>query len=200
MTKAQRKAAEEAPASIDEIKQAIAGLTTGELLRLRKFAFARHRTLGLRGAGRNPEDLLSDALIALLERRRKWIKSRCDLVKFLIEAIRSLSSHIRSGKATDAFDDLTPLVAKEEDDPDPIDQLLHSTASSPEDELVARELDQHIRAKFAKDQEALTVYQGFCERMTPAEIRDCGFTVQQFDTAAKRLRRGVTKITEGGRP
>jgi hypothetical protein len=199
MSKAKGRPADEPPATVEEVKQAIVALTRADLLRLRKFAYHRHWTLGRRRAGRNPEDLLSDALIAVLEGRRKWIRSRVDFVKLLIGVIQSLSSHISAGRPVDAFDDAVSYDAPD-NDTDAVDRRPSPTAPTPEEELEAIELDRRIRDRFQDDEHALTMYQGFCEGMTPAEIRDCGLTVHEFDAGAKRLRRGVTRILERSQP
>jgi DNA-directed RNA polymerase specialized sigma24 family protein len=196
MSNAQRRSADEPPATVEEIRQAIADLTQAQLIRLRKYAYQRHGLLGFRTAGRNPEDLLSEALIAVLDGRRKWKKSSVDMLGLLLGTIKSMSSHMAAGKPADAFDELTPL-AQEDDAPDPLDQVSSSTVPLPSDELAAIELDGRIRTQFRDDADALTIYEGFCEGMKPSEIRDCGFTSQQFDTAAKRLRRGINKMIEG---
>jgi hypothetical protein len=138
-----------------------------------------------------------DALIAVLEHRRKWQKNHVDFVKFLIGVIQSLSSHLADGKAQDAFDDAVQYVAPDEE----TDGLRPTDAPSgptPQEELDAIELDQQIRDHFKDDDHALTVYDGLCDNMTPGEIRDCGLTTHEFDAAAKRLRRRVTNMCEGG--
>ncbi|MCX6543520.1 MAG: hypothetical protein NTV05_03800 [Acidobacteria bacterium] len=140
---------------------------------------------------------MSDALIAMLEGRRKWCMSRVDFVKFLVGVIQSLSSHISTGRPVDAFDDVVSYSGPAEDT-DALSRKLVPAAATPQEELEAIELDRQIREYFKDDDPALTVYQGFCEKMTPAEIRECGFTVHEFDATAKRLRRGVTKMIEGG--
>ena len=197
MGKPKRPPEDDSPATVAEVREAIANLTKADLLRLRKYAHQRHGVLGRRGAGRRPEDLLSDALIAALEHRRKWSKSRVDFVKFLIGVIQSLSSHLADGKALDAFDDVVQYVTPDED----TDGLRPTDAPSgptPQEELDAIELDRQIRSHFDGDDHALTVYDGFCDKMTPAEIRDCGLSTHEFDAAAKRLRRRVAKMIEGG--
>src|SRR5215813_8147516 len=108
--------AEPTPASREEIEQAIEALTAPQLVRLGKIAAFRHRSLGTRGVGRNEHDLLSDAIIATLEGRRKWFKAKVDFLSFLKGVMRSLASHIRAGKALDAFDEIAPNPVKDEDD------------------------------------------------------------------------------------
>lgn len=204
MRRAERRQADEPSATIEEISQAITALTKGDLIRLRKFAYRRYWTLGRRGAGLSPEDLLQNALVAVLEGRRKWRTGRVDFVKLLIGVIQSLSSHIVEGKATDAFDDVVAYEAPDEDT-DALDRRPSPAAPTPEEQLQNQELereafalDAHIRDHFRDDQHALVVYEGLCENMKPAEIRECGLTEKEFDAAQKRLKRGVKKIAEGG--
>src|SRR4030095_8155185 len=98
MGSAKRRPADEPPATTDEIESAIQALKPGELVRIRKFAYRRYWTLGRRGAGMSPEDLIQDAMMAILDGRRKWLKGRVDFVKLLVGVIQSLSSHIRGEK------------------------------------------------------------------------------------------------------
>jgi DNA-directed RNA polymerase specialized sigma24 family protein len=204
MRRAERRQADEPPATIEEISEAIAALAKGELIRLRKFAYRRYWTLGRRGAGLSPEDLLQNALVAVLEGRRKWKRSRVDFVKFLIGVIQSLSSHIVEGKPLDAFDDVVAYEAPDEDT-DALDRRPSPTAPTPAEQLENAELereasalDGEIREHFKDDDHALIVYEGLCDNMKPAEIRECGVTEKEFDAAQKRLKRGVKRIAEGG--
>src|SRR5690349_5849511 len=119
-----RPPADPIPANRQEIEQAIEGLTEAELVRLQKIATFRHRSLGTRGAGRNEGDLLSDAIIAVLEGRRKWFKEKVDFMGFLQGVMRSLASHIRDGKATDAFDELAPNPVYEDEDAEDFVELI----------------------------------------------------------------------------
>jgi DNA-directed RNA polymerase specialized sigma24 family protein len=203
MGSAKRRPAEEPPATTDEIAAAIGALTPGELVRIRKFAYRRHWTLGRRGAGLSPEDLIQDALMAILDGRRKWPKSRVDFVKLLIGVIQSLSSHIVAGKARDAFDDVVEYQAPDQDT-DALDRMPSPATLSPQEQLEAEELereatvlDRRIRDHFKDDDHALTIYQGLCESMKPAEIRECGLSEKEYDAAQKRLKRGVRKLAEG---
>ncbi len=203
MRSAKRRLADEPAATTDEIAAAIQSLKPGELVRIRKFAYRRYWTLGRRGAGLSPEDLIQDAMMAILDGRRKWQKSRVDFVKLLIGVIHSLSNHIVEGKARDAFDDVVEYQAPEENS-DALDRMPSPAALSPEEQLEAHELEQEataldgkIRDDFKNDDHALIVYEGLCESMKPAEIRECGLSEKEYDAAQKRLKRGVRKLAEG---
>jgi hypothetical protein len=203
MGSAKHRPADEPPATTDEIVAAIQALKPGELVRIRKFAYRRYWTLGRRGAGLCPEDLIQDAMMAILDGRRKWRKSRVDFVMLLIGVIKSLSSHIVDGKARDAFDEVVDYQAPEEDT-DALDRMPSPAALSPEEQLEAEQLEQEataldrkIQDHFTDDDHALIIYQGLCESMKPAEIRECGLSEKEYDAAQKRLKRGVRKLAEG---
>ena len=185
-------------ASREQVEQALAGLTTVQLLRLGLTAEFRHRSLGARGAGRNPEDLLSDAIIAALEGRRKW-PTAIAFMAFLQGAMRSLASHIRAGRMVDAFDDIAPNRASDkEDNEDCVTQIAAPKPTDPERELLARELAEQIQERFKDDPVALLVYEAFVEKMTPGEIQNClGISEKEYNAAARRLRRATRTITQG---
>jgi DNA-directed RNA polymerase specialized sigma24 family protein len=191
---------EPTPASREEIEQAIEALTESQLVRLGKIAAFRHRSLGTRGAGRNEHDLLSDAIIATLEGRRKWFKTKVDFVPFLKGVLRSLASHIRTGKALDAFDEIAPNPVNDEDDTeDFVEQIPTQAPIDPERQLLAGDLDRQIREHFNDDPEVLLIYEAFLEKMKPAEIQTClGLREKEYNAAAKRLRRTVREFVQGG--
>jgi DNA-directed RNA polymerase specialized sigma24 family protein len=188
------------PATQDEIEQALASLTEAQLVRLNESAAFRHRSLGARGAGRHETDILSDAIIAVLEGRRKWIRSSVDFVPFILGVMKSLASHIRTGKARDAFDETASNpVRDEDDDADFVEQIPTPAPVDPERQVLARDLDRQIRERFRDDPVALLVYESFLQKMTPAEIQSClGIDEKEYNAAAKRLRRAVRSLAVGG--
>ena len=180
------------PATREEIEEAIQALTPAQLIRLEKTAWFSHRALGPHGAGRNEGDLLSDAIIAGLEGRRNWVKDNCDFLTFLTGVMRSLASHIRDGKATDAFDKIAP---KPENEQDNADEIPTQAPVDPERPLLERDLDRQVRERFKNDAVALLVYEAFLDDMKPADIRSClGITENEYHAAAKRLRRAVREL------
>lgn len=190
------------PATREEIEDAIQALTPAQLVRLQNIAWFRHRALGPRGAGRNEGDLLSDAVIAVLEGRRKWAKDNCDFMTFLNGVMRSLGSHVREGRATDAFDAIAPKPETERGNgEDSLEQIPTQALGDPELQLQERDLDRQVRERFKDDTVVLLVYEAFLERRTPADIRSClDITENEYHAAAKRLRRAVrTLLKEGHR-
>jgi DNA-directed RNA polymerase specialized sigma24 family protein len=192
--------AAQAPATTEEIEKALAALTEAQLVRFGKVSAFRIASLGTRAVGRNPGDILSDAIIAVLEGRRKWIRTKVDFVPFLLGVMKSLTSHIRTGKPLDAFDEIAPNPVNEEDDgEDFVEQIPTTAPVDPERQLFATDLDQQIRERFNDDPEVLLVYEAFLEKMRPAEIQNClGLSEKEYNAAAKRLRRAVERLAEGG--
>ena len=195
-----RPPAEPTLATQEEIEEAIQALTQTQLIHLENISWFRHRTLGLRRAGRNEGDILSDAIIAVLEGRRKWIKDNCDFMTFLKGVMRSITSHIRAGKMVDTFDVIAPNpVNKQDHAEDFVEQISTQAPIDPEQQLLARDLDKQIREKFTNDTVVLLVYEAFLEKMKPADIRSClDITENEYNAAAKRLRRAVRPFAEGG--
>ena len=185
-------------ASREQVEEALAGLSSVELLRLSRVAEYRHRSLGARGAGRNPEDLLSDVIIATLEGRRKW-PTDIEFMAFLQGGMRSLASHIRTGRTVDAFDDIAPNRSSGEEHEEDFVTQIAAAPTDPARELLARELDERIRERFKDDPVVLLVYEGFLEKMTPGEIREClDISEKEYNAAARRLRRATHTIAQGG--
>ncbi|HEX5370572.1 MAG TPA: hypothetical protein VFY10_14250 [Dehalococcoidia bacterium] len=196
---AKRPLAEPMPATREEVEKALEALTDVQLVRLEKVSAFRHRSLGTRGAGRNEGDLLADAIIAVLEGRRKW-KTNIDFMTFLKGVMRSLASHIRAGKPVDAFDDIAPNPANDDDETeDFVEQIPTAAPVDPERQLLARQLDGQIREHFKDDPVELLVYESFLEKMKPAEIQAClGIDEKEYNAAAKRLRRATRTMAKGG--
>lgn len=182
-------------APIDEIEHAISQLTEVQRNRLRQFSQYRHQSLGSRRTGRDPDDLLSDAIVAVLEGRRKWNRGKVDFFNFLVGVIRSLCSHIRDGRPTDAFDEIdsSESAAKSLRSDGP------GTASTVQDDLEARALDEEIRRRFKDDACVTLIYESLLQGMSPKEIQGClEISTKKYDASVKRLRRAVSKMRRGG--
>ena len=146
-----RPPTESTPATQEEIEEAVRALTQTQLVHLESIAWFRHRALGPRGAGRNEGDILSDAIIAILEGRRKWVKDNCDFMTFLKGVMRSMTSHIRKGKAVDAFDTIAPNPVNEQDDgEDFVERIPTQAPVDPERQLLARGLDKQTQGAVHK--------------------------------------------------
>jgi len=196
----ERPAATGTPATREEVETALAALTDAQLVRLNRVSAYRHETLGARRAGRHEGDILSDAIVAILNGRRKWIRANVEFVPFLLMVMKSIASHIRNGRPLDAFDEIAPVRINHKDAAEHcVEQVVPAAPSDPEQLLRARQLDDEIRKRFDDDPEVLLVYEAFLEKMKPAVIqRHLGLTEKQYNAAAKRLRRAVDAMLQKG--
>jgi len=211
MTKVQQKVVPQAQkpqaASVEEVNHAIAALTDEQAVKLRVISNHRHRSLGKRGAGRDPNHLLLDAINALLEGKRHWYPASCDLVRFLDQAMRSIADHLRTAKrhvGDDALDRAVPPPAELTFDelaeatpagtPNPQQQL-----EAEEHETLARQMYERFRAAFDEDFVGQLVYEALADSRTPGEIRESlGLSMKEYETVVKRVRRTVTRLMDGG--
>lgn len=182
-------------ANDEQVRAALEALTDVQMVRLNAIARFRHRCLGVRGAGRNATDFLSDAVTLVLEGRRKW-KVDIPFDRFLAGVMRSLASHARSGKPRDAFDALRPNPDSDERVAAVFDgQSTRAGTADEDEENRAGDLDSQIRESFREDTEALLVYDALLLNMKPADIQaGLGLTEKEYNAAAKRLRRGIIKM------
>ena len=74
------------------------------------------------------------------------------------ERSRSITSHIRSGKAVDTFDEIAPNpVNKQDNAEDFVEQIPTQAPIDPERQLLAHDLDKQIRERFKDDPLVLLV-------------------------------------------
>src|SRR5438105_3003027 len=88
-----RRVPEEAAATPADIASAIKALTPADRARLNRYAAYRIRTIGPKPDGRTADDLLQTALFDLLEGTRRWNRDKVEFVKFMIWAMKSISSN-----------------------------------------------------------------------------------------------------------
>ena len=80
-----------------------------------------------------------------------------------------------------------------------MEQIPTQAPIDPERQLLAHDLDKQIRERFKDDPLVLLVYEAFLEKMKPADIQSClGITENEYNAAAKRLRRTVRGFAEEG--
>src|SRR5713226_7145868 len=87
-----RKVPEERAATPEEIRAAIDGLSKTDWYRLRKFAEYQVFLLGEKTGDRRGDDLLNEAFTRLLQRSRKWDKSKVGFLGFLYGAMESIAN------------------------------------------------------------------------------------------------------------
>lgn len=175
-------------ATPDETIDALAGLSAAEHRRLERLA--RNRAWGLRHRGW--EDILNTAIERTLAGTRRW-RRRVPLVAFLAETMRSVADELRAQESRDLSVPESDLPGAE-DEQISIFERVASCASTPEEEMIAKEILARIEELFVGDEEGLGVVMARAEAYGPAETQDLlGLTPTQYDSALKRVRRKLLR-------
>jgi DNA-directed RNA polymerase specialized sigma24 family protein len=185
----------------EEVEQAIRALTAGDFKKLRAVAYALVRGLDLETAGRDHEDLYSEALTRTLAGSRAW-RSGVDFRHHLAQAMRSIAWTWREYEDRRAQAGLVASPPQQgghpEDDADAEDPM-DPPAPDPDLEtayLTSRELAR-FRRRFRNDRPADVVMHGWQIGESMKELsRRTGITTQDLQWAARRIRRFAQK----GRP
>lgn len=190
----------------EEVEQAIRALSPGDFKKLRAAAYALVRGFGLETAGRDHEDLYSEALARTLEGSRGWRRG-VDFLYHLTQAMRSIAWTWREyeDRRKQAGLVASPLrqaghPEDEGDAQDPMDPI------SPEPDLgtalhTTRELARFHR-KFRGDRQASVVMIGWERGYSMKETAQrYAISLQDLQWAARRIRRFAQKLSrEAGRP
>jgi DNA-directed RNA polymerase specialized sigma24 family protein len=202
------KIPEERAATPDEIRAAIDALSKTDWYRLRKFADYHIFLLGEKAGDRRGDDLLNEAFKRLLQRSRKWDKSKVGFLGFLYGAMESIADSWQRKKAspTEAPALASSLVTEndEGESSDPAEEF-ESTAANPAQMLVYKETLGQIDALFADDQEVRMVIEALGDGYDPPGIRGLWeFSQKQYNAIVVRMRRhvertGITDPTRGRR-
>jgi len=185
-----KRVPESEAASETEVVEAIQALSTAELAKLGRFARYRVFTVGPRAArGRTARDLLADAMTATLDDTRRWRKGTIEFTIHLIGAMRSISNHWCYERETTG-----PAPTREGEAGEITAQTVDVDAR-----LDAEALAGRIEEFFKDDALALEIIDGLKAGMSRQEIREIlTLSEQQYDTAMKRIRRGVDKLLSQG--
>ena len=179
-------------ATRDQIREAYLALTKTELARLASFARWRFQALGRRRQARDPDELVTDAFIAIFDGMRTWYPTKAAFFIALIGAIRSQTYNMRTKAAKDAFDDLKSIVDPEDPEADPFDEFEAPPGGDSAD------LEKLIKERFTDDPEAALVLEARLDGKDPSEIREgLGLTQKEYETTVKRIRRAVKRLLEG---
>lgn len=185
-------------ASTEEVIAALNALADADRLRLRGFARWRVKGLGRAALGRTFEDLLGDAITAILGGRRHWDPAAVPFLGFLLGVVRSISSHWReSFDEEEAHLDCEVRSDRAEDGPV---ELARSNQPGADRQVAARSQLDAINKLFEDDHEALLVIEGLGEGMSGPEIQQAlGMSSKDYDATVKRMRRRVRQVFgEGG--
>ena len=195
MEPAKQLSKSEKVATVEEIAQAIEKLTRGEWAKLHSFARNRARMMALRGSAFTEEDLVADAIFALLEERRHWNSKKVDFVGVLMGAIRSIASNYR--QATENGDFALPasqflLPAEDEDEAGSPTETHPDGRPTPEQVVIVSDLLSDVYELFSEDPEALVIMDGLRDRMSGTEIIDAlQIDRKAYESIVRRIRRKI---------
>jgi DNA-directed RNA polymerase specialized sigma24 family protein len=168
-----------------EVEARIEAVTAADCIRLEGIA-----RIYADGTGWDPADLLQEAFVAALSRRR-W-RADLGLVVFLVGIMRSLAHSRRKGARLDPMG--RSLTSQEESEA-ALEALADSREREPSELAAAeQEADQTLKrlmAWFKSDPEVLTVLRGRARGDSPAEIRaDLRMNQTQYESVCRRMLRG----------
>ena len=194
----------------EEVRQAISALTDGELLKLLRLAEQAIFRLRRKVWGVEARDLLNDAVLRLLNEKRRWKPKRVDLVGQLAGIITSIESDwLKRGKRGEV-----PVLETDlrRDDPDGAEiptalelaaapQLDPEQAALGSEELTQEQLLHQIEELFNPDPLASLIFSEWWRGTTGHEImKVLDLTRQQYDTAVRRMDRAIQKRWPEGMP
>jgi DNA-directed RNA polymerase specialized sigma24 family protein len=179
--------------SEDEVRERIHALGPADCVRIQRIG-----AIYARGTNWAPAELLQEAFLAALERRR-W---RADLsaTVFLVGVMKSLAYSRRKSQRVSPLD----LANKSADQGDSEvsnlghESFNHDPARILEDEQQAQIVMAQLSAHFADDEEVLKVIRSRITGEDPAKLKAAmGLTQSQYETVCRRLLRGYqTKLRD----
>lgn len=206
----EKKQGKAEPATLDELMQAIASLTSIELSRLRKAA-----TSALPGTEfRDYQELLNEAILRALNAAsgqpgRIWRRG-VELMAFLtmnIKGIADDSENSLTQRQTKSLEVMAPEGGTSEDAlglrghfHPPTDELVIERQDTAERQALARADAKEVVKLFDGDQEIQWLLEGHKDGCSPADVRSMsGMSDVQYASAQRRLRRALEKRFPGRR-
>lgn len=191
------------PATFEQVTDAIENLTDSEWNRLRNVA--AKLLWGTRFAA--PDDLINETITRILAQDRKWPINVAFMV-FMINAMRSIANGIRELKYTREEVLATELVNSNSNNDlrNPIEKL-EDYSLDPQKILLTEELRRFaeddlalIEENFKNDEEVTWILLGIEDNCSANDIREMSLmTPIQYETARKRLHRGLERLFPGRR-
>lgn len=190
-------------ATFEQVTDAIENLTDSEWDRLHRDAAVL--LWGTRFA--NPEDLINETVMRILTQDRKW-PLNTPFIVFMKNAMRSVADGIRKLKSIKEEILATELAdsSANNDSKDPIEQF-EDNSLEPQNILLTEELRKIaeddlalIETNFQNDKEVTWILLGVDANCSASEIREIsGMNLLQYETARKRLHRGLARLFPGRR-
>lgn len=186
-------------ASEAEVRSALQELTVEHRQRLllkAKWALAPYRKFA---EGREPWDLVAEAVLRTLDRRRGWNRAEVDFLGHLFGVIDSLACHLAERYHKDPRE--VPLGESNELNAGDAEAARNSEPCgrpSPEAALEQNEDLERIEPILADDPDLLRLARSLGEhagdlRCGPAVRQELGLTVQEYHTQCVRLRRTLLR-------
>lgn len=203
-----RRVPRNAAATPSEVTATIEALSPADFQRLIRSAGFHILRVGPRAADdKTAEELLNAAVCDLLNDTRRWDKTKVGFIRFLTQAMRSISSNwaktydeettsvlesqlkrINDGGTTVTIYDRFP-----DSRPNPEEHLLHSEFVE-QQRLWHAGILRQIDESFRDDEEAQKVLMAWREGYDPPTVRDLwGFSQNQYNTIVRRIRRNLER-------
>ena len=194
-----------AAATEDDIRQAIAGLSPGDLVHLKKAA-----RLCLPGTEyADPQELLNEAVVRTMnavagQPGRCW-PTDVPFMAYLVQTMKGLASDARESlpqrktvhlemMTTSDGNSETAVALLNHVEQDAITRGIEMEDEKERSRLAQADLDT-INAHFAHDDQVQYVIMGRQDNLSVTEVRQLADMSQtQFETAQRRLRRGLEKL------
>lgn len=189
-------------ATPEEIQSAVESLTESEWYKLRRIGENLVTLLGDKAGDRRGDDLLNEVFLRLVNRKRKWDRSKVEFFYFLVGAMRSVANAWLRKKVSPTEQPVlaSAMVSENADgelsDPSEEFAAIHKP---PDVMLVYAEVVRDIEAVCADDQRASEVIEALREGCSPADVRELwGLSQKEYNAVMVKIRRRVAaaRITD----
>jgi hypothetical protein len=198
-------------ASLEDIRHAFESLTEADWVKLDDYSEVRIRQIGVSASGRDACHLFMEAVNSLETARRHWRPGNVDLVKFMIDAMWSISSNWARQRRTTGYVQLseTDLILpsdEEEESESPLNRA-RSRDRTPEEELIWADLQteeqlvEEIKKLFEDQLLTSLIFDGWIAGMKGPEIIEAlKIDENQYRTATRLIRRRIQARWPEGMP
>jgi hypothetical protein len=187
-----RRVPDEVAATPEEIAAATEALTSGDRVRLKRFADYRIGKLGPKANSMTGDDLIQTALTDLLGDVRRWNKSKVGFMDLLTGAMRSISSNWARSYDEAEMPVVEADLRRENDKGEiysPLDKA-EEPGPNPEQRLSAKQTLELIDSLFKDDEKAQMVLTAWQEGYDPPGVRELwDLSQNEYNTIVRRIRR-----------
>ena len=168
-----------------QVYKAIKALTDADHKKLMIIAVFYCRNRKLHNHTIEPEELISEAVVATLSGNKQWRHGNVSLIKHLDQAMRNISGHLagkglKESLAKEALKDLQTITRKTTD-----------TVSST---VLSRDELRRVQSLFDGDEPASRLLELKSQEMTMSEIKSAmGMSNTEYETVFKRVYRKLRK-------